>query len=153
MSTTHDEVRIAALRVELAKILGYDDDGAAGLEYVGVANVGPQRVLGCELYEDPAGNLFAVGFADDVATAVFRVRETADGYRCIDVVYDHEALRDVVGALADIAGYGHDPVRAEVRRRALAAIAPALGGARLLSVELHALAFDELAGGEGSGGA
>lgn len=152
MSTTADFKRLCALRTELATILGYPAPSRSPLVHVGVVDVGPQRLLGCELYRDglPAtGELYAVGFADHEARSVYRVSGVPEvGYwrdvALLEVVYDAERVREIVAAFAAAAGGGGRP---EVRRRALAELARALGGAPELVIEMA----EAIAGGERGG--
>jgi hypothetical protein len=142
MLTSADQARVDALRTELATILGYHDPSRptlapATLTYVGVCEVGPQRALGCELYRDVTGDVYAVGFADHDARSVFRVALSPIGVgrdvTLLEVVYDWEAIRDAVAEFASAAGGGGRP---EVRRRAVAELARAMGGASRLVVEM-----------------
>jgi hypothetical protein len=140
MLTTADEARRSALRTELATILGHDESLHPTLSHVGVVEVGPQRALGCELYRANAtGEWYAVGFAGLEARSVFRVAIHGVGsirdVTLLEVVYDADAIRDVVAAFADVAGAGGRP---EVRRRAIVELAGALGGASQLVVEMVA---------------
>jgi hypothetical protein len=117
-------------------ILGYEDPPHATLSYVGVVAVGPQRVLGCELYRDEVGFTYAVGFADHVARSVFRVRvsRAEASVELLDVIYDANVIADVVAAFRIMAGGGGG--LPEVRRRALVELAGALGGPLELADEL-----------------
>jgi len=138
MSISADGARRDALRIELATILGYDEPFHPTLTWVGVVDVGPRRALGCELYRDATGDVYAVGFVDREARSVFRVALTAKrggGYdaRLLEVVYDADAIRDAVAAFAAAAAGGG---LVEVRRRAIAALARELGGASQLVVEM-----------------
>jgi hypothetical protein len=146
MSITADTARRDALRAELATMLEYHDPTHPSLFWIGVVDVGPQRVLGCELYRDATGDVYAVGFADHEARSVFRVALKARGVpgyyvSLLEVVYDADAIAAAVSAFRDVALAGGRP---EVRRRAIAELARALGGASQLTVKMvTALAVEQ----------
>jgi hypothetical protein len=127
---TADDIRIDALRVELATILGYDDPAAAQFTHVGFVDDSDSDpwLLGAELFRETGStgsSVYAVGYEGHTATTVDRLTYGPDP---IDGgpqrIYDRDAIYAAAAAFRAVAG-AHG---GEVRRRALTILAGATGG-------------------------